>query len=601
MRDNASSSGIADPLAQGALRVETPEQVALELPLAGPGSRFAALCLDFLVILLFGLGAALTLIVIGVGLSLAGVIGEEGWLRLALVGIAVQLLLTWGYFAYFEARRDGVTPGKKRLGLRVVRDDGGALGVEAALIRNLVRIIDLQPVITGLLGGLSMVLHPRAKRLGDLAAGTIVVRDLPSDFPPLVNAPAQASGDVVGAPRLSDADHASLETFLARAGELAPARRRELTRAWAGKLGVQPGGGAASDTRTLDLLADWMAEENLRRLGAAAGGRGAAARQLVRRRQARWEALRGEIQHLRKRGRLAALGEERVAAFAAAHRAASADLARARTLGVGTRTRWALERLVASGHLLLHRARPTSWRRVLRFFTHGLAELVQRRRGVVWLSAAAFFLPGLAVFVAMRFDPSLEPLFVPAGFVERAELAAADPTLDYRDTFEEGAWSGDVLAGFVTLNNVRVAFTAFAAGILLGLGSLFVLVFNGLHLGSAMASFVNRGAGTNLLAWVAPHGPFELFAVVLAGAGGIWLGGAIWHPGRLSRARALVERGRESFGLLGGAVALLLLAGPLEGFVAPARVPDGVKYAVGLACVVLLALYFARPRAARAD
>ncbi len=86
----------------------------------------------------------------------------------------------WGYFAFFEGLRNGQTPGKRRLGIRVVRDTGHPVTFGAAAVRNLLRAADFLPP-PYLIGGLLVALHPRAKRLGDLVAGTVVVRDRPTE------------------------------------------------------------------------------------------------------------------------------------------------------------------------------------------------------------------------------------------------------------------------------------------------------------------------------------------------------------------------------------------------------------------------------------
>jgi uncharacterized RDD family membrane protein YckC len=104
----------------------------------------------------------------------------RGWVT------AVKLLLTfvifWGYFTLFEALNGGRTPGKQALGIRVVMDTGQAITPSAAVVRNLVRVIDCYIPVPFAPALFSMFLHPSNKRPGDMAAGTIVVRDRPTDW-----------------------------------------------------------------------------------------------------------------------------------------------------------------------------------------------------------------------------------------------------------------------------------------------------------------------------------------------------------------------------------------------------------------------------------
>lgn len=576
-RASDTSPSTSDPLSFGDLRLDTPEQVSLRLPLGGLGSRFAALLLDGLAVagvLLVGLFAIWGLV------KIAQAVGGEGAGRTVFYTTfpALTFATVWGYFFYFEAFRDGATPGKRALGLRVVQDGGEALTWRSAALRSLLRIVDLQPGITGLLGGAFMLLHPRAKRLGDMVAGTVVVRDLPHRFPPLPEPGASPATR-----RLNDTTFEGLERFLSRARGLAPAARAKLMASWVKALDLPDGSGLA------DLM-EVARDERDARAGEHVVSRGGAA-SLVRARQARWEAFQRDVERLRPR-HMRRFSDAEAANFAARLRAVSADLARSRTLGVGAGTRWALERLVARAHALYHRPVGGLGSGFGAYLWEGLPRTVRARWREVALASLAFYGTGVVVFALVQGRFEMEPVLVAPSMVDRADLAADNPSFDYRDTLG-AAWVGaGGLTSLVLFNNIQVAFLAFAAGALLGLGSLFVLVLNGVALGGVMAAFSNRGVFDNILAWVAPHGPFELTAITLAGAAGFHLGGAILAPGRLTRGAAFAARALVALHILGGAVLLLLLAAPLEGFVAPARVDPIVKHTVGLLCCALLVVYF---------
>ena len=134
---------------------------------------------------------------------------------------------------------------------------------------------------------------------------------------------------------------------------------------------------------------------------------------------------------------------------------------------------------------------------------------------------------------------------------------------------------------------------AFAGGVLAGAGTVMLLVFNGVYLGSVLGMYANERLLGVILAFVFPHGFMELTAICLAGGAGLWLGSAILMPGRRTRRAALQERGREALSLLAGVVGLLVVAGIVEGFYSPAGLPAVAKFTFGSVTAVLLALYFA--------
>src|SRR5437899_814045 len=169
--------------------IETPEHVDVQFELAGVGSRLAAGLLD-LVLLILGLLA----LWIGGGTVLGSLLTAPGmarsWLSAAM--IILTFCFTWGYFTLFEALNGGRTPGKQALGIRVVMDTGRSITPPASVVRNLVRFIDCYfPALPFAPALLSIALHPSNKRLGDMAAGTIVVRERPTDW---------TLGATVGAP-----------------------------------------------------------------------------------------------------------------------------------------------------------------------------------------------------------------------------------------------------------------------------------------------------------------------------------------------------------------------------------------------------------------
>lgn len=230
----------------------TPERVGLQYDIAGLGSRGAAAVVDSAIqvggMLVLGggvLGASVLLS--SAGLDVPGLAA----LAVVIVGVA---LVTLGYFIIFEIVWSGQTPGKRLLGVRVIRESGYPIRPADAVVRNLVRIVDGLPAAYAA-GIVTMLLNARSKRLGDFAAGTIVVREGPRG--PLA-VPAEHAPGAPGAPgvALSAADATLVRDFLVRRAGMQPAARAELARqlaaAIARRYGLADGANAETFLEQLD-------------------------------------------------------------------------------------------------------------------------------------------------------------------------------------------------------------------------------------------------------------------------------------------------------------------------------------------------------------
>lgn len=157
------------------LNIDTPENVVFGYEIAGIGSRFLAALIDTFLIGLLLVVTNLTLFFLLANLLSAADLSESASWFAALFGL-VSFAFLWGYYIFFEMLWNGQSPGKRWFGLRVLRTDGTPIGLSEAIIRNLIRIVDFLPAYYGV-GVITMFLNERARRLGDLAAGTLVVYD----------------------------------------------------------------------------------------------------------------------------------------------------------------------------------------------------------------------------------------------------------------------------------------------------------------------------------------------------------------------------------------------------------------------------------------
>jgi uncharacterized membrane protein SpoIIM required for sporulation/uncharacterized RDD family membrane protein YckC len=562
------------------IEIETPEHVTLDFEVAGVGSRVLAAVID--TALLAGITfVAGTLVFV---LAELGIVPTGPWIGAFLVSGA--FLLWNGYYVFFEGLRHGRTPGKQRVGIRVVRDTGHPIKVSEAVTRNLLRLADFFP--PPYLGGLLlMALHPSGKRLGDLAAGTVVVRDRPMDV--VTDKPMLPRGGVPAvAPVLTEPEYAVLAQFAARAAALAPPVRERLAAALAGRLAphLQDRTGGAES-----LLDDLYVQETERRRGPLGGASGARTR-FVARQSARWMEFRRLADRAAAHG-LDSFRPEELPDFAARYREAAADLARARTYGVDRTTIAELERLVSAGHNALYRDEQSTWRTLWRTVSAEFPAAVLRARRAVLLAFLIFAATAAAGYRIIRDRPALAEQLLPEEMLRRAD-AGHDRAAQGRKYGEVSATDRPLVASFIIANNVRVAIGCLAGGVFAGVGSLLVLGFNGLMLGSFAGHFANEGLLWYLLEFVVGHGVLELTAIWIAAAAGLLLGLAVVVPGELSRADALVVRGRAAVRMIGMAVVLLAMAGLIEGFLSVSGGGTGPRAAAAVGSLGFLAMYLLR-------
>ncbi|RKU35993.1 hypothetical protein C6495_04315 [Candidatus Poribacteria bacterium] len=185
-------------------------------------------------------------------------------------------------------------------------------------------------------------------------------------------------------------------------------------------------------------------------------------------------------------------------------------------------------------------------------------------------------------------NPGFAEDIVPARLL--AHLDKTDKTT-WNNTSAEAR---NLLSSFVITNNIRVAFLAFAAGIAFMLGSVYVLAFNGVYIGAVAGLSHVHGLSLALWSFVSPHGYIELTAIFIAGGAGLKMGYALIAPGLFTRKRALTEAAKTAVRLLGGCIALFLIAGVIEGFISPSELPPSVKIGIGAMTGVVLFQYLFR-------
>jgi uncharacterized RDD family membrane protein YckC len=239
------------------LTIQTPEQTSLEFPLAGIGSRFLALAIDYL---LQAAGYWVLAMIAIAAFSLATFAQRASlWTMAALVFVFFSIQL--GYFAIFETIWNGQTPGKRWTHLRVIKDSGRPISAYDAILRNLLRIVDILPSLYAT-GVITMLISSENKRVGDYAAGTVVVHEKPLEGLDSVWNHSSARVEVLPVMQVTQLTVEELrlvETFLDRRQSLAPDVRWSMARQIAAQLGERlkiPAEARPDSEKFLETLAE---------------------------------------------------------------------------------------------------------------------------------------------------------------------------------------------------------------------------------------------------------------------------------------------------------------------------------------------------------
>ncbi len=267
--------------------------------------------------------------------------------------------------------------------------------------------------------------------------------------------------------------------------------------------------------------------------------------------------------------------------FPQSYRRVCQDLALARDRGFGTSLVDRLNGLALRGHQLLYGPQP-SRADPIQFLAWQFPRAVRREWRLLAVMSAVFYGSALLVFALDLTSPDLIYSLLSPDQVEDFE-AMYDPEAPHYGAPRETV--GDLAAfAFYVFNNLGVAFRVFAWGVFAGVGSLLLLLFNGVVLGLVSAHLTLAGQAGTFFPFVIGHGAFELTAITLAATTGMKLGWSLVAPGRLQRRVALARAARESVPLLYGVVAMLLVAAVIEAFwSASSWIPAATRLAAGAA------------------
>ena len=302
----------------------------------------------------------------------------------------------------------------------------------------------------------------------------------------------------------------------------------------------------------------------------------------LEKRKPQWQRLEQLVSRSGRRG-VAALDHDELQELGLLYRQTASDLATVREDITSRPFAAYLNQLLARAHNLIYMGRSANWGGIVRFYTQTYPRVFREAFPLVLLAAMVFTGGGIAGALVTLHD---------AQFAHRILGPQMIETIERREM-----WTHSILAikpmaasGIMT-NNITVGFMMFAAGITAGLGTLWMLVTNGLLMGVLAVTTARAGMALQLWDFVAAHGALELPAIFIAAGAGLEIARGLLFPGVLPRKESLRQAGSRGTMLLLGELPLLVVAGVIEAFVSPTKVPTALKFTLSATLFTALVLY----------
>ncbi|MGI8770025.1 MAG: stage II sporulation protein M [Acidobacteriaceae bacterium] len=267
------------------------------------------------------------------------------------------------------------------------------------------------------------------------------------------------------------------------------------------------------------------------------------------------------------------------------YRQTAADLSAARADRASGTMEAYLNELLGRAHNYIYSGGRFSFGSVLRFLARDYPRLFRSLFRYTLASLVLFLAGGVLGLLLTTARPQFMRRFLGPEMVS---------TIEHHQMWTQSIVGSKPQASSAILtNNISVTFMAFAGGLLAGIGTLYLLFFNGLQIGVISTACAQAHMSLDLWSFVAAHGALELPSIIIAGGAGLRLAAGLLFPGMLRRKDALAAAGSEAIRLLAGTVPLLIVAGILEGLLSPSGAPRTLKFAVCAALFTALSLWLA--------
>ena len=298
-----------------------------------------------------------------------------------------------------------------------------------------------------------------------------------------------------------------------------------------------------------------------------------------------WQRLEHLVERSGRRG-AAGLAHSELRELGLLYRQTASDLATVREDVTSRQLAAYLNQLLARAHNLIYMGRRPKFSGILHFYSRTYPRLFRQTLPLTLTALAIFLASALAGSVVTLRDPLFAHRLLGPHMIE---------TIEKREMWTHSIVSVKPLAAAgIMSNNLFVSFATFAFGITAGVGTIWMLVLNGLLLGVITVTTWRAGMAGQLWDFVAPHGVLELPAIFIAGGAGLQIARGLLFPGLLSRRESLAQAGGRAARLLLGTIPLLIVAGIIEGFLSPSAIPTPLKFTFAAAMFGLLLAYLMR-------
>ena len=305
----------------------------------------------------------------------------------------------------------------------------------------------------------------------------------------------------------------------------------------------------------------------------------------LEKRRPHWLRLE-QLVALSGRGSIASLKSTELQELALLYRQSASDLATVREDPASKQLAVYLNQLLGRAHNLIYMGRKASRRGIWTFYKDIYPQVFRQTFPDTLVAFVLFLAAGIAGFLMGLADPSFTRHFLGPQMIQ---------TIERHEMWTHSIVTVKPLASSAIMtNNIFVAFSTFALGITAGIGTVWMMLLNGLMMGVVAVACWREGMSLPLWSFVAAHGVLELPAIFIAGGAGLGIAKGLLFPGSLPRRESLVRAGAQSVRLLLGTIPMLLVAGTVEGFVSPTDLPASLKFLLAGALAVLLVLYLQR-------
>ena len=297
-----------------------------------------------------------------------------------------------------------------------------------------------------------------------------------------------------------------------------------------------------------------------------------------------WRELEVFSTIINKKG-LKFLPSKDVKKFLQIFRRCSQHLAYARTHYPSSSVVSYLNSLVNKCHSHVYAVKKISPSSLLKYIAYDFPMLLKEYRWFV-ISSFSFFAIGVILsMILVIINVNNASMFLPQDLISAIKSGKSG----------SGQWNYPLMSSYIMINNISVSLKAFVMGITLGIGTIYVLFFNGALLGALTALIYNYGNPINYWSLILPHGIIELTAIFISGAAGLIIAKSILLPGEYSRKHALINGAKKSISLIIGVIFMLIIAGIIEGFFTPLNISESSKLIFAAISAIILTIYFSIP------